>query len=111
MTLKLYDLAAAEDLYLAALTEAEGLGQDQLVAMIEQNLGAMANIRGDLDDAVRRYEAALRHYDTAGDPLSTAGVLTNLGMAYVDLARWPAAEDCFAARRIRAADSPFKQLE
>jgi putative nucleotidyltransferase with HDIG domain len=88
-------LAAAECLYIEVRSEAHLLGQSHLVAMIDQNLGAMANIRGDVDAAIRRYEGALAHFESTGDDFATAGVLTNLGMAHVDVADWSAAERCF----------------
>ena len=88
-------LVAAECLYTDVRSEAHALRQPHLVAMIDQNLGAMANIRGDVDAAIHRYEAALAHFESIGDAFATAGVLTNLGMAYVDVSEWSAAERCF----------------
>src|SRR5256885_5911078 len=47
--------AETERLYARALKLARELGNSRLVAMVEQNLGTLASIRGDLTQALERY--------------------------------------------------------
>ena len=98
------DLARAERLYLLARTQALRVNAGALVAMVEQNLGTVANIRGDLEQARRHYMASLQRYRTLGMERPVTQVLNNLGMLYTDLRDWQAAEHSFAdAVRVAAA--------
>jgi HD-GYP domain-containing protein (c-di-GMP phosphodiesterase class II) len=74
---------------------AEGIGDDHLLAMIEQNAAIVAQIEGDVAAALRGYRAALERYRRLGDEASACGALTNMGMAHVDLEEWDAAEACY----------------
>src|SRR2546422_8366167 len=49
-------------------------------ARVQQNLGILANIQGDLDEAVARYERSLAAYRDCGDPHGCAITYHNLGM-------------------------------
>lgn len=86
----------AEGLYIRARDIAEELGDARREAMIEQNLGTLANIRGDVELALERYQRAFDRFTEQGDLLATARSLCNMGMAYVDLGAWAPAERCFA---------------
>ena len=55
-----------------------------LCARVEQNLGILANIRGELDEALRRYRRSLEAYDAAGDRHGCALAYHNLGMVSAD---------------------------
>ncbi|MEP6731706.1 MAG: HD domain-containing phosphohydrolase [bacterium] len=90
------DVARAELLYVRARAQASRVGADALVAMVEQNLGTIANIRGDLPEARRRYLASLHGYRALGMERAVTQVLNNLGMLYTDLRDWRAAEHSFA---------------
>ncbi|MBW3629048.1 MAG: tetratricopeptide repeat protein [Gemmatimonadetes bacterium] len=92
----------AESLYARAREIAEELGDDRRAAMIEQNLGTLANVRGDTHLALTRYQAACDRFDALDDTLAATRVLNNMGMVYVDLESWTAAEDCFAQASERA---------
>ncbi|MDQ6635423.1 MAG: tetratricopeptide repeat protein [Gemmatimonadota bacterium] len=89
------DLALARSLYGSARAQAEVAGASALVAMIDQNLGTVANIQGDLEEAKARYRESLRRYRTLGLERSMTQVLNNLGMLYTDLGEWRAAEESF----------------
>lgn len=89
------DLEAASDRFLEAREIAEGLEDDRLVAMVDHNLGVVANIQGNVAMALLSYRSALERYRRAGDRFHAAAALNNMGMAHVDLAEWGAAETCF----------------
>jgi HD-GYP domain-containing protein (c-di-GMP phosphodiesterase class II) len=98
------DLALAERLYLRARAQAARANANALVAMLEQNLGTVANIRGDLEGARRHYMACLLRYRSLGMERPVTQVLNNLGMLYTDLGEWRAAEHSFAdAVRVASA--------
>lgn len=88
-------LDEAERLYLRA-RELGGRGGDPtLVAMIEQNLGIIANIRGDFQRAKRRYAASLAGYRALGLTAYVGPLLNNLGMLHTHRKQWRQAEDAY----------------
>jgi putative nucleotidyltransferase with HDIG domain len=56
----------------------------ELCARVEQNLGILANIQGDLDEALARYGRSLEAYRESGDEHGCAIAYNNLGMVSVD---------------------------
>ncbi len=76
------NLAAAE----VALLEAEALaGEDpQIMARVAQNLGIVANIRGQLDTAEAHYRKSLAAYEALSDAHGSAIARHNLGMLAAD---------------------------
>src|SRR5688500_712286 len=85
----------AEHLYEVALHQALEVGNDRLAVMIDQNLGTIANIRGDSESALRRYGAALVRYKAMGDEVGASRALNNIGMAHSDMRQWDEAENAF----------------
>jgi putative nucleotidyltransferase with HDIG domain len=83
---------AAEALYERASTRAEETADERLVTMVHQNLGTLANIKGDVALALERYQAALRSARRLGDLPTVILVLNNIGMAHVDVGSWEEAE-------------------
>lgn len=61
-----------------------GLTSRALRARVEQNLGVIANIHGDLDEALFRYEQSLAEYRGANDEHGCALAYHNLGMVSAD---------------------------
>jgi putative nucleotidyltransferase with HDIG domain len=96
------DLAGAVELYHAARCQARDAGATALVAMLDQNLGTVANIQGNFDEARWRYRQSLLGYRALGMERSMTQVLNNLGMLYTDLGEWRAAESSFS-EAVRAA--------
>ncbi len=82
LELETRNLAAAE----AALTEALDLAAEhpQVLARVAQNLGIVANIRGDLPAAESHYRRSLEAFDSLGDRTGSAITLHNLGMLTAD---------------------------
>ncbi len=76
-----------------------GGSHTSLVARVEQNLGIVANIQGDLDEALTCYRRSLKAYQDSGDLNGAALVHNNLGMVYADLGSLTEAEGHF--RRCR----------
>ena len=66
-----------------------------LRARVEQNLGIVANIQGDFEEAVTRYARSLEAYRASHDEHGCAIAYHNLGMASVDRQRFDAAERYF----------------
>ena len=93
------NLDRSEELYARARVRAVRAGDDLLVAMIDQNLGTVANIRGTLDLALRSYESSLRRYRALGLGHYEAHVLNNMGMLYTDEGDFPNAEQAYEQAR------------
>ena len=94
--LMLGELDAAAATFLIARESAESTGNDRLVALVDQNLGTIANIQGNVAIALLSYRSALVRYRKIGDTESAARALNNMGMAHVDLSEWEAAEACYS---------------
>jgi putative nucleotidyltransferase with HDIG domain len=93
-----FDLeAAAYDSARARFLEALELGGESplLRGRIEQNLGVLANIRGDLDGAQHHYGQALAAFEYAEDQQGAAIVYHNLGMISADRREWAEADRCY----------------
>src|SRR3989449_43283 len=67
----------------------------ELRARVEQNLGILANIQGDLDEAVARYGRSLEAYRASHDEHGCAIAYHNLGMASADRQQLDEAERYF----------------
>ncbi len=64
----------------------------ELLARIEQNLGILANIKGDIEAAVSHYERAVEWYLATNDEHGCANAYVNLGIAHTDLRQYDWAE-------------------
>ena len=89
-------LDEAERLYHEARKTAMRAGEDRLAAMTSQNLGVIANIRGDFDTALHHYEASLAAYRALGLPSDVCVALNNLGLLYTHLEQWERARSAYA---------------
>jgi putative nucleotidyltransferase with HDIG domain len=88
--------AGAPDDARGAFLEALALGGSsrELRARVEQNLGILANIQGEVHEAISRYERSLDAYRDCGDEHGCALAYHNLGMVSADRGRLNAA-DCY----------------
>lgn len=86
------DMDDAERLYLMARNRAIRAGDAKLAAMTAQNLGVLANIRGDFAVAEHQYKASLSDYRSLGLTTDVCVALNNLGILYIAQQRWPEAE-------------------
>lgn len=85
-------LEDAETLYHQAARLARGADNERLIAMVEQNLGVIASMRGDIEGALKHYVDSLGRYRRLGLTEELARLLSNIGMAYAGLDRWEEAE-------------------
>jgi len=81
------DLDEAERLYAQALVLAVEAGDERLKAMVSQNLGIAASMRGDPRAALDHFAASLLTYRTAGLREFLGPVLNNMGLVYTQLDR------------------------
>lgn len=86
-------LAEARGNFLQAL-ELGGASRE-LRARVEQNLGILANIRGDLEEALACYGRSLEAYRSSGDEHGCALAYHNLGMVSADRELWDEADRHF----------------
>lgn len=93
------DWSAAEQLYRAARVAAQRAGDQQTAARVEQNLGALADVRGDIPSALLSYTAALFRYRILNDRGAATDALTRMAMAHADLGEHDAAQACFEQAR------------
>lgn len=92
----------AHRLYLQALDMARIAGDARLVAMVEQNLGVIASMHGDVRLALEHYHKGLAGYRDLEMTEETALLLNNIGMAYVSLDHWQEAAATYAEARALA---------
>ena len=84
------DLTEAQDRYTAALHLA---GENiTLIGKIEQNLGIVANIRGNWSEALDHYTRSLAAYEVSADDRGCAFAHHNLGMIHADRKQWQEAD-------------------
>jgi putative nucleotidyltransferase with HDIG domain len=75
----------AEEVYHRARESALQANDPLTIGSIYQNLGTLANVRGDLTEALAHYQSSLRYYERTQQERSIALVLNNLGMLQIDL--------------------------
>jgi tetratricopeptide (TPR) repeat protein len=94
LELETRNLEAAEQ----ALLEAEALASADptILARVEQNLGIVSNIRGDLELAETHYRRSLAAYEALPDPHGSAIAHHNLGMLAADRGDFAKASEHFA---------------
>jgi putative nucleotidyltransferase with HDIG domain len=90
-------LRTARDVFLEALRL--GGPVRSIRARVEQNLGILANIQGDVDEALAWYGRSLEEYRAADDDLGCAMAYNNLGMASVDRELYDEADRYFGESR------------
>lgn len=107
------DYASAEPMYARALRLAAETGDQQLEAMVAQNLGVIASMRGDLPTALEHYGSGLRIYRGLGMRRQVGHALNNMALAYTHLGRLDEAQAAYdeAIDHCRAAgDVPYRLL-
>lgn len=89
----------AQRLYMQALHMARIAGDARLVAMVEQNLGVIASMHGDVRLALEHYHRGLVGYRELGMQEEIALLLNNIGMAYVSNEQWDDATATYSEAR------------
>jgi putative nucleotidyltransferase with HDIG domain len=90
------DLDRAESMYMEARITAQSIRDAEALAMIDQNLGTVASIRGDVHRALEAYHLSLDGYKALGMRDQAAQVLNNIGLAYSDLGELDRAASAYA---------------
>ncbi|GJG88241.1 hypothetical protein tb265_34220 [Gemmatimonadetes bacterium T265] len=88
-------LDEAQTHFEAARTRGRVLGERTLVAAATANLGAIANIRGNVRGAISALRRAIKDLRVYGQEGDLAAPLNNLGMALADLGQWTGAERAY----------------
>jgi putative nucleotidyltransferase with HDIG domain len=90
------DLDRAELMYREARGTAESIKDSEAMAMIDQNLGTVASIRGDIYEALEAFQRSLAGYRALAMRDHAAQVLNNIGLAFTDLGELEQAEAAYA---------------
>jgi tetratricopeptide (TPR) repeat protein len=72
-----------------------GKSNAHLRGRAEQNLGILANVQGDPDEAIAHYRQSLLSFESIGDDRGCAIAYHNLGMVSADCERWDDADRYF----------------
>lgn len=89
------DLRTAQELLTEALEIAQRCGESRLIGSIRQNLGILADIRGDVAGAFSHYSVAMRIFEGTNDDVRLCWLLINLGYLHAKEQRYEAAESTF----------------
>ena len=89
------DLDEAKRLYLAAREHAIRSDDAPLVAMTSTNLGVVASVRGDHEQALRYFESSLREYRLLRMTRDVCIALNNVGLVHTRLQAWQESEESF----------------
>jgi putative nucleotidyltransferase with HDIG domain len=89
------NLDEAVALYARAQACAASTGEERLKAMIAQNLGIIASMRGDLAAALDHYASSLVTYRTADLREYVGPLLNNMGLVYTQLERFDEAQAAY----------------
>ena len=92
---RLGNLDEARRLYLSARDHGTTVGDTRLTAMTAQNLGVIASIRGDLDQALLHFGGALRDYQALDLQRDCCIARNNMGLVYTRMSQWAEAEAAF----------------
>ncbi|MBK6456437.1 MAG: diguanylate cyclase [Gemmatimonadetes bacterium] len=92
---QLGDLDNAKRLYLTAREHATRSDDASLVAMTSTNLGVIASVRGDQEQALRYFESSLREYRLLGMSRDVCIALNNVGLVHTRLTHWDDADQAF----------------
>jgi len=102
------DLTEAQQSYHHALELASE--SVSLVAKIEQNLGIVANIRGEWFEALEHYSRSLAAYEASADNRGCAYAHHNLGMIHADRKQWAEADQHYQTSQSLAASAGDRHL-
>jgi Flp pilus assembly protein TadD len=79
------DFDTAEPMYARALTLAVNVEDRELEAMVAQNLGVIASVRGDLTAALDYYRSSLAIYRAQSLHRQIGHTLNNMGLVYTQM--------------------------
>ena len=97
-------LEEGESLYHEAARVAHIAGDEKLIAMIEQNLGVIASMRGDVATALQHHTTSLDRYRALGLRQEFGQQLSNIGLANARLGRLDQADAAYNEASAVAAE-------
>jgi putative nucleotidyltransferase with HDIG domain len=80
-------------------------GDERLLAMVEQNIGILASMHGEMERALEHYALSLDLYRKLDLPEEVARLLSNVGLLQAKLERWSDAELTYAEASTLAKDA------
>jgi tetratricopeptide (TPR) repeat protein len=89
------DYAGARDTYETSLEIIEKMDDDRTVAVINGQLGTLALLQQNLQEAERRHQEALRIFRLLDEPAMEAAAQHQLGRTYQEAGEWDAAEQAY----------------
>jgi tetratricopeptide (TPR) repeat protein len=95
LALRRGDIITAAEMATEALTIADQCGETRLVGMLQQNLGIIADIRGNPAAALAHYRVSLRTFEATNDLQPMCWVLNNLGYLHLKEGRMDEAASTF----------------
>ena len=104
------NLDRSEELYVRARSCAVEANDELLLAILDQNLATVANIRGNLELALTSYGSSRTRFHALGRSSYEAHVLNNVGMVLTDLGRWEDAEASYNSACDACASSDDREL-
>jgi putative nucleotidyltransferase with HDIG domain len=99
------ELDESARLYREAGRMARDVDDQALLAMVEQNLGVIAGMHGDMETAISHYMAALELYDSLQRRGDAARLLSNIGLAHAKLGQAEDAERCYSRASLLAGEA------
>lgn len=97
-------LDQAQQFFTIGLGIARALKDSLMTARISNNLASLADLRGNVRDALTLYRSALLSYQRLGDRRGTAESYHNLGITFRQMGEWDDAESS-AAQAVRHAEA------
>ena len=85
---ELGDLTGAEDRFSNLLELARERGEEEMIGRATNNLGTIASLQGEHEQALSLYRLAIPAYQRVGQLAGLAQTSHNLGITYRDLGRW-----------------------
>lgn len=98
------DYSGAKQAYEAALPILKAIGDTRNEAIIEDQLGSLEILQGDLPKAERHHRKALSLFQQLNQPKLEANVWHNLGMVYQKAKQWQAAASAYQKAANRQDD-------
>ncbi|MCP4400502.1 MAG: tetratricopeptide repeat protein [bacterium] len=89
------DYAGAREAYQASSTIAKEINELRMEAVANGQLGTLAMLEGNLQEAEKRYQEALRSFQALNETASEAAAWHQLGMLYRRAKDWEAAERAY----------------
>lgn len=95
LALRRGELAEAENLMMESLRLAHWCGDARLVGMLQQNLGIVADVRGNPVAALAHYRVSMQTFEATNDLQPLSWVLNNVGMLHAREGRYAEAGESY----------------